>query len=116
LTLAVLDESGHEITEDNPLVTEHDGSTGDTVTRSLTLINKSDYHFYKNIRLAVNPIFPVEAQLLIGERVSWERVEYLDSGETIPFNLKLSVNPGTPEQVVRGINLTISGTRCLRFK
>ena len=65
MTLAVLDENGQEITEDNPLITEHNGSTGDNVTLPLTLVNKSSKHYYKNIQLRINSVPPVDAQLLI---------------------------------------------------
>ena len=108
----ILDESGQEVNEENPLITEHDGSTGDTITRSLTLINKSDYHYYKNVRLTVESVFPVTAQILVpSEPTIWARAEYFDRNEVFPFKLQLSVKPGTPDQVVRGIELCVSGTR-----
>ncbi len=116
MTLRVLDEAGQEVNTSNPIITEHNGSTGDAVTLSLTLINKSAFHYYKNIRLWVNSVFPVSAELLIpGERVPNYRpsksIVRFDPNERLQFNLRLSVGPDTPEQVVRGINLGISSMR-----
>ena len=110
----MLDESGQEINEDHPLVTEHDGSTGDTITRSLTLVNTSDHYYYKNTQITVNSVFPVTAQVIVSDvSAPRRRTEYFDRGEAFPFTLQLSVKPGTPDQVVRGINICVSGTRFL---
>ena len=112
----MLDETGHEVNTSNPIITEHNGSTGDIVTLSLTLINKSASHYYKNILLWVNSVFPVSAELLIpDERVPNYRpsksIVYFNPNERLQFNLRLSVGPKTPEQVVRGISLGISSMR-----
>ena len=64
----MLDESGKEVTEDNPIITEHNGSTGDSVVLPLTLVNKSSQHYYKNIQLQVNSVPPVNTRLLAFKR------------------------------------------------
>ena len=116
MTLRVLDEAGHEVNAGNPIITEHNGDTGDAVTLSLTLVNKSARHYHKNVRLRVNSVFPVSARLLIpDERVPNYRpaksIMRFGPSERLPFNLRLSVGPDTPEQVVRRINLNISSMR-----
>ena len=116
MTLRVLDETGHEVSMSNPIISEHNGSVGDAITLSLTLVNKSAFHYYKYLRLWVNSVFPVSAELLIpDERVPNYRpsksIVRFAPNERLPFNLRLSVGPDTPEQVVRGINLGISSMR-----
>ena len=112
----MLDENGQEITESNPLITEHNGSTGDNVTLPLTLVNKSSKHYYKNIQLRVNSVPPMDAQLLIQNEavpnyLPSKKITRFNPRETLPFNLQLSVRPNTPEQVVKGINLSISSMK-----
>ena len=116
MTLRVLDEFGHEVNTSNPIITEHNGTTGDAVTLAFTLINKSASHYYKNILLRVNSVFPVSAELLIpGERVPNYRpskvIMRFSPKEKLPFNLRFTVGPETPEQVVKGVNLNISSMR-----
>ena len=112
----MLNENGQEITEDNPLITEHNGSTGDNVTLPLTLVNKSSKHYHKNIQLRVNSIPPVNAQLLIQNESTpnyfpSKRIVRFNPRDTLSFNLQLSVRPNTPEQVVKGVNLNISSMK-----
>ena len=115
-SLAVLDESGQEINKENPLITEHDGRTGEAILRSLTLVNKSEHYYYKDIRLSVNSVFPVTARIIVPDALTHTgRPEYFERDDVFPFNLQLSVNPGTPMQTVRGVNIIVSGTRCLSF-
>ena len=116
MTLTVLDETGKEITDANPLITEHNGETGGSVTLPLTLKNKSSSHYYKNIRLQVNSVSPVLAQLLIiGEHtpnyLPVKKIERFDKNAVLPINLQLTIGPGTPEQVVTGIKLIISSMK-----
>ena len=82
MPLTILDESGQEITKDNPLVTEHDGTTGDTIIRSLTLINKSDHFYYKDIQLSVESVFPVTAVILASDVLTpAARTDYFDRND-----------------------------------
>ena len=116
MTLTVLDEKGKEVTEDNPIITEHNGTTGDTVNLPLTLVNKSSKHYHKYVQLQVNSVPSVNAQLIVQDdqtknQLPIKKINKFNPNEKLSFNLQLSVRPNTPEQVVKGVNLSISSMR-----
>ena len=117
MTLRVLDEWGKIVDDDNPIVTEHNGTTGDIVTLPLTLLNDSAQHYYKNIQLNVNPSYPVSAALLVQSDpvpnyLPQKTIRRINPKETIRFNLQTSIPPNTPEQIIRrGINIQINAMR-----
>ena len=116
MTLKVLDERGRTVNEENPLITEHNGETGDVVTLPLTLVNGSKRHYHRDTSLRVDSVFPVSARLLIPEEsvpnyTPSKMIRIINPSDVIPFNLRLTVGPDTPEQVVRDINLVISSMK-----
>lgn len=116
MTLTVLDENGKEVTGDNPIITEHNGSTGDVVVLPLTLINKSHDHYHKHIQLQVTSVHPVTSRILVKNDLTKEyypvqTIIKFEPDEKLPFNLRLSVNKNTPEQVVRGMKLSIKSMK-----
>ncbi len=116
MTLLILDENGHEVTPDNPLITEHNGGTGDTLVLPLTLVNGSSQHYYRNITIQVNSVPPVNASLFIQDDpvpqdVPIKTIIRMYPAERFGFDLKLSVRPHTPEQVVTGVNLRVFGMK-----
>ena len=113
MTLIVLDENKQEVTEDNPIITEHNGSTGDSVILPFTLVNKSSRHYHRNVRLQVKSVFPVDMGILMKndspeKYLSSMRIARLNPKETVSFNLQVSIPFNTPEQVVKGTNLVVS--------
>ena len=116
MTLKVLDEAGHVVNEDNPLITEYNGETGDIVTLPLTLKNGSARHYHRDTSLRVNSVFPVSARLLIPEEAvpnytASKTINYIGPNDIIPFNIRWTVGPNTPEQVVRAISLVIESMK-----
>ena len=116
MTLEVLDENGKIVDEDNPIIVEHNGTTGGETTLNLTLINDSAVHYYRDVYLGVNFIPPVITALhIIGETVpnfmNRKRVPYIAPKGRVPFQLLTTVPPNTSERIVRGIDLTTTGTR-----
>jgi len=112
----VLDENNKEVTEDNPIITEHNGSTGDSVVLPLTLVNKSSHHYHRNVRLQIKSVFPVGAGLNTQNDaptnfLSSKRIAHLKPKEAVSFNLQVSVPRNTPEQVVKGMNLVVSSMK-----
>ena len=116
MTLAILDEYGEEITEDNPIITEHNGTTGDIVTLPLTLINKSTQHYHSDVQLSVNSVSPVDALLLIKEEavqnyLPSKKIARFNPKEKLSVNLRLSVRPNSPDQVVNGIKINVTSMK-----
>lgn len=116
MTLVVLDEYGKLVNEDNPIIIEHNGTTGSVVLLTLSLVNTSPNHYYRDVTLGVKMAFPVQASLLIqGEVVPNylpnKRIGSVNPNEIIKFNLKSEVPPNISERIIRGVNLNISGTR-----
>jgi len=114
LTLNVLDEWGRVVNEDNPLIIEHNGTTGGTVTLQLTLVNSSVDHYYKNVSLEVNNALPITAGLLIhGEVVPHhtfiKNITRLQPKEEVRFYLQTHIPVNTSERVVDSMLLGISG-------
>jgi len=112
----VKDEGGKTVNVENPIITEHNGTTGSTMVLTFTLENVSVDHYHRNIVLQVSPASPVEAGLsLISEPnpnyAPIKTITRLNPKEKQQFNLKTSVSPGTAEQIVRGASLTVSSTR-----
>lgn len=116
MTLNILDEKGQIVDENNPIIIEHNGTLGDVVNLSLTLINNSIDRYYRNINMHVNTVLPIKSAILIaGEKDSsyeWKKIVWrLDPRQQIKFILQTVVPPNTSERVVRGINLVVSGVR-----
>jgi hypothetical protein len=116
LTLEVIDENGKIVDEDNPIIVEHNGSTGGETTLNLTLANSSAINYYRNVYLGVNFVPPVITALyIVGETVpnfmNRKRIPYIPARGRVPFQLRTSVPPNTSERIVRGITLTTAGTR-----
>lgn len=116
MTLNLLDENGVIIDSSNPLVIEHNGTTGDEVTLKLSLVNSSDSHYYKNIGLLVNEVKPVSAGMYIqGEKVPYflkeKYVKQLDPLQEVVLFLKTVVPKGVSERVVTGIFIYITSMR-----
>ena len=116
MTLSVLDERGQTVTENNPIITEHNGTTGDIVILPLTLVNTAHDHYYRNITLRVNSIYPVLADLLIQTDIvptylPEKKIHRINPKESIKFNLRTIVQQNTKEQIVRGISINADGMR-----
>lgn len=116
MVLEVLDENGKIVDEDNPIIVEHNGTTGGETTLNLTLLNDSPIHYYRNVHLGVNYIPPVLTSLyVVGETVpnfmNRKRIPYIEAKGRVPFQLRTSVPPNTSERIVRGIEITTAGTR-----
>lgn len=117
MTLIIRDEAGTIINEANPIITEHNGTMGDTVFLPLTLENASKKHFHKDIVIQVNSKPPIEVDLnmpsgptstIYAPRVDIRRINPM---EKIKFILRSTVQADTPEQVVTGTLLTVSSIR-----
>jgi hypothetical protein len=112
----VLDEAGKEVTDYNPIIVEHNGGIGDTVVLPLTLVNSSTMHYYRNVVIQVNSIPPVNASLFfkddaVPQMLSTKSVFRVYPAERVGFDLMLTVKPGTPEQVVTGVDLKVFGMK-----
>jgi hypothetical protein len=117
MSLVIYGEDGKQVTDDNPLVTEHDGEQGEAVDMIVTLKNETDNYTFKRVR--------VEA--LSGEsgvRVYIARYQTdLDKGiigESLPdfppkskFNIavRVIVPPGTDEAVLKKSFIRVKSMR-----
>lgn len=116
MTLAILDENGRTVTENNPIIVEHNGTTGGTVELHLTLYNSYADHYYRNVRLQVNDIAPVKASLVIQGEVQpnflhEKLIRRINPTEKISFLLRTVVPTNTSERVVRGVSIGWTGVR-----
>jgi hypothetical protein len=117
LTLIVRDEKGKVVSEVNPIITEHNGTIGDTVTLPFTIENTSKHHFHRDVAIQVSTKPPVDATLNLptapnpefyGPRIEIRRINPL---EKFLFNLRTTVKAETPEQVLTGTSLQITSLR-----
>ena len=117
MTLIIRDEGGDIISEANPVITEHNGTLGDTVLLSLTLENISKKHFHRDVVIQVNSSPPIEVDLnlpggptstIYAPRIDIRRINPLDK---VNFILRSTVKADTPEQVVAGTVLQVSSIR-----
>ena len=116
MTLNVLDERGQIVNENNPLIIEHNGTTGGIVTLHLKLVNSSADHYYRRVSLGVKSIPPIRAGLLLeGEVVPYymlmKNINRLNPSGVIAFNLQTSVPVNTSERVIKTMELAVSGMR-----
>jgi hypothetical protein len=117
MSLIILDEKGKVVNELNPIITEHNGTSGDTIVLPMTIENTSLHHFYRNIALQVSSKPPVDVLLNLPTAPNpggyFPRIEIrrLNSKEKLLFNLKTAVPADTPEQVVIGTSLQVTSTR-----
>lgn len=116
MTLNVLDENGKIINDNNPLIIEHNGTTGGTVTLHLTLVNSSSEHYYKMVSIGVKSISPIRAGLLLeGEVVPYymlvKKINRLYPEGVVAFNLQTSIPVNTSERVIKSMVLDVSGMR-----
>lgn len=116
MTLNILDERGEIVNEDNPIIIEHNGTSGGTVTLHLTLVNSSADHYYRSVRLGVNSVPPISAGLLVeGEVVPYymlvKNIIRLYPKEQVSFNLQTVIPVNTSERVIKSMMLDVSGMR-----
>ena len=112
----MLDEQGKVVNDDNPIIIEHNGTTGGVVTLHLMLVNSSVDHYYKMVRLGVKSVLPVTAGLLLeGAVVPYymlvKKINRLHPKEEVAFNLQTSVPTATSERVIKSMVLDVSGMR-----
>ena len=118
MSLSIRDEKGNTVNELNPITTEHNGTTGDTVTLSMSVENNSSNHLFKSIVIWVNSAFPVDVSLNLPTApnpITYSpsiEIPRLNERESRVFNLKATVPARTKEQVVKGAMLQVS---CLRY-
>lgn len=117
MTLIIKDEAGEVVSESNPIVTEHNGTMGDTVMLGLTLENISKKHFHRDVVIQVNSKPPIEVDLnlpsgptstIYAHRLDIRRINPM---EKMSFVLRSTVKADTPEQVVTGTLLQVSSIR-----
>lgn len=119
MSLVIRDEEDDIVNELNPIVTEHNGTTGDTVILPLKIENASLHHFFRDIAIQVSGKPPVDVSLNIptapnplaySHRVEIHRLNPLDK---LLFNLKTIVPAATQEQIVTGTTLQVTSLRFL---
>ena len=117
MSLVIRDEKDKIVDELNPIVTEHNGTTGDTVILPFMLENDSQHHFHRDIAVQVSSKPPVDISLNLptapnpiaySQRIEIRR---LNPKEKRLFNLKTVVLQGTQEQEVTGTTLQVTSLR-----
>ena len=117
MTLILRDENGKIISDDNPVVTEHNGVTGDILILPLTIENTERKFFHRNIAISVTSKPPIDATLSLpaspNPRSYFPRVEIsrINPMEKMTFHLKTVCGADTPEQVVSGTTICVTSMR-----
>jgi len=117
MSLLIRDEKDNVVNEFNPIITEHNGTTGDTVILPLKIENNAPHHFYKNITIRVDPSPSVDISLNLPASLLpmayYHHIEILrlNPKERAVFNLKTIIPAGTREQVITGTTLQVTAMR-----
>lgn len=117
MSLLIRDEKDNVVNELNPIITEHNGTTGDTAILPMMVENSSPHHFHRNITIRVNSKPPVDVSLnlptsqLPGAYYPHIEILRLNPKEKALFNLRTIIPAGTGEQVITGTWLQVTSTK-----
>jgi len=106
MSLLIRDEKDNVVNEFNPIITEHNGTTGDTVILPMMVENSSPHDFHRNIMIRVDSKPPVDISLNLPTSLLpmayYHHIEILrlNPKEKALFNLRTIIPAATKKQVI----------------